>query len=147
MHQWHTPRRPLLEEQLCSVILPLAEQDFMHFVGVGQPSRTHLAECLLRHVMPAMEERASALKSKATAGDKAALQELLLLDGFGYEGVLEDWLCVDKNIAPAKIQCDGKTPPELLTMPLSGLVSRLTTLHTGYRIILNRVHLNRHSVV
>ena len=147
LHTWNRLHRRQLAGQWGVDIPELTEQVFLEFVGVGQPSRTHLAECLLRHVLPGMRKRAELLQRRALDGDKAALEELEQLDSFGYENVMEEWLSRDLPVAPAKISCEGKTPPEILTMPVGVLVSWLTSLHSGYRIILNLADLSAEDVL
>lgn len=144
---WNRQRRKQLEAQWQVEISVLTEEAFLEFVGMGQPSRTHLAECLLRHVLPGMQQHGEMLQQRALGGDKEALQELERLDRFGHENVLEEWLSRDLPVAPARISCEGKTPPEILTMPVGVLVSWLTSLHSGYRIILNLADLTAEDVL
>lgn len=144
---WNAQRRKQLQEQWQLDIPVLSEEAFLEFVGMGQPSRTHLAECLLRHVLPSMKERAETLQSQALCGDKDALKELERLDCFGYENILDEWLSHDQVLAPARMSGEGKTAPEILTMPVGVLVSWLTSLHSGYRIILNLADLSAEDVL
>ena len=147
LDHWNMYRRVAVEKAWEVAIPALSEAAFLEFVGVGQPSRTHLAECLLRHVLPGMQERADILHQRSLSGDAQAMEELKALDSFGYEAIMEEWLSNDSSVAPARISCDGKTPPEILTMPVGVLVSWLTTLHSGYRIVLNLADLTAEDVL
>ena len=147
LHMWNTHRRPEVEKAWHVPLPELSEESFLEFVSVGQPSRTHLAECLHKHVLPAMQQRAAVLQARALNGDVQAGQELQSLDSFGSEGIMEEWLCGEGQSPPGPFHCEGKAPPEILTMPVGVLVSWLTSLHSGFRIILNLADLSAEDVL
>lgn len=150
LRRWNAACRPELEKAWGVPVPELSEARFLEFVGIGQPSRTHLAECLLLHIQPAMGGRAAALRPRAAEGDAAALEELRRLDGFGCDGIMEEWLGADRDAISGAGDLDEESSspmPEILSMPAGALISRLAGLHARCRIILNLADLTAVDVL
>lgn len=144
LQAWNNECRPTVENEWGVYIPALTEEAFLNFVGVGQASITHLAECILRHVHPAMEEYAAQLRQRVKDGDADAMSQLRMLDAFGFDNVLAEWLPVDRSAAMHAPDADL---PEIMAMPVGVLVSWLTNLHSGYRITLNLAKLTAEDVL
>lgn len=150
LEYWNEHHRLRLQSEWGAPIAPMDKEDFLAFVGTGQPSLVHLAEYILKHILPAMQTRAAALRPLLADPARAeqVRQELEALDGFGYESVMDEWLSPKKNPGlPSRHVPDQEGMPELLSMQPGVLVSWLTNLHSGYRIILNLAKMDPRDVL
>ncbi|MEG2172445.1 MAG: hypothetical protein RRY29_04210 [Desulfovibrionaceae bacterium] len=156
LNYWNTHDRLLVEEQWDCHIPELSDEEFTAFVGTGSPSMVHLAECLHRHVLPALTERGAMLRQhlENAAGIEseslvAMRAELDALNAFGYENIIETWLNPSNNpvLAASHLTVTQDDRPEILSMEPGVLVSWLMNLHSGYRIALNLANLNAIDVL
>lgn len=153
---WNEHDRLLLAKQWNCLIDVLPRENFKTFVGTGSPSMVHLAECLHKHILPALKERGAILRQrieeKNTLDPETRQQihkELVELNGFGYENIIDTWLTPTNNpaLAVAQMPFEGVDRPEILSLQPGILVSWLMNLHSGYRIALNLANLNAVDVL
>lgn len=147
---WNVHYRSRLQGEWGASIPPLDKEDFLAFVGAGQPSLVHLAEYILKHILPAMQTRVAALRPLLADPARAeqVRQELHALDTFGYESLMDEWLSPEKNPGlPSRHVPDQADMPELLSMEPGVLVSWLASVHSGHRIILNLAKLDSRDVL
>lgn len=135
--------RPELERAFDIRIPPLADADFLAFVGQGQASNLHLAEFIHLHLLPLLRERLVALsQAGACAGEDACrdiertVQQMNALDA---EAVAERFL---KPACNPDIPDPGRprnTPdePDLLKLTPKALMERIGGLYPSSRITLN----------
>ena len=69
LNAWNDRERPRLAEAWGVEVPALDQQDFLDFVGRGQPSMHHLYEFLHRHILPAARERAERLARSISEGN------------------------------------------------------------------------------
>ncbi len=122
---------------------PLDEATFLKFVGIGQKSEVHLAECLCNHILEALQKRLRQLKQTYKTGNESTRSEIDAwidtMNAFDIETTVKKYLSRENN--PDVIYPDtpraGKEVPGLLTLTPSEILARLTELRSGYRITLN----------
>lgn len=147
LDRWNTGRRLELSRAWGTEIPEIKPGRLMACVGLGQPSFEHLAECMHGHVLPFAKERARALKERVAAGDDedgAAEREILELENLTSAVIARDWL--EGSDLPV-IGEGGKDLPVMFTRTPAEMVEELSTLHTGYRLILNLAGLNVRDVL
>ena len=134
-----------LNERFGTDLPPLNQEAFLAFVGVGQPSLTHLAEFLHTSLLPCLEKRAEALRRDiADAGTSAeargyARDQLKAMDAVSPETLADNFLRTDKNpsVPDIHLPTDDASLPLLLRQSPEELVRRLQALRSGYRLTLN----------
>jgi hypothetical protein len=119
--------RHRLNQELGTAIEPLRMQDFLHFVGAGQPSLHHLARFI--HTAAAghcREERRERLAA------------------YPVDNIIGQFLAPHQNPEiPDPLQPrEGPEVPLLLQQELKGLLSRLLSLHSSSKFTLNLSNLS-----
>jgi hypothetical protein len=122
---------------------PLQREDFLHFVGAGQPSVLHLARFIHNALDREIAKEAPALLEElaGATGEKKALLErrILLLRKYTVETLIEQILQPSRNPEvhdPAHPE-DGVDLPPLLRNTPKSLLTRLLSLHSSSRFTLN----------
>jgi len=123
-----------LSERLGLLLPPLDLDEFMIFVGVGQPSLLHLA----RFIHNSLQAAAALETGKASADSSRHVK------GFSVESIINDFLLPSKNPQlhdPTRPQeCDDLPP--LLSVSPKKMLSRLLSLHSSSRFTLNLSNLS-----
>jgi len=138
--------RPTLNEELGLELQAFKINDFLKFVGSGQPSLLHLARFIQETVLRQAQDRYPNLSKQvgtATGDEKKKLQALLeLLNRLDVEKIISEYLAPWQNQelrdpgCPA--DCDESDDiPELLRLDPQTLIKRLLSLHSSSRFILN----------
>ena len=142
---WNELQRPQLAEAWGVPVPELTVEDFLRFVGRGQPSALHLAECLHRHVLPSARERAAKLAGQE---GEAVRAELETLENLGPDAITDNWLSPAKH--PELPDLNRPAPPEempaLLRLSPYELTRELQELNPGYRLVLGTAGLNVEDV-
>ena len=147
LDRWNEGKRRELSQAWGTEIPEIKAGRLMACVGLGQPSFEHLAECMHGHVLPFAKIRAQELKERVAAGqddDGAAEREILELENLTSAVIARDWL--EGSDLP-EIGADQKDVPVMFTRSPAQMVEELSTLHTGYRLILNLAGLNVRDVL
>ncbi len=134
---------PLLNQRFGLDLKDFAESDFLEFVGVGQPSVTHLADFLHQRIMERVRELLPELRRRhqAACGDERRAIELIVrkLDDLGSEDLVD--MCLRHELHPElpdpKLPRDDPAAPELLRLTPGELLDRLHSLRAGSRVTLN----------
>ena len=138
---WNQKHREKLEQEWEEAIPELSAEEFLKYIGRGQPSPQHLAEAIHRHVLPAAKRRAEKL---AASEEEGAAAELQYLENLGIEAIMEDWLSPENN--PELVDFFKPMPhehmPSLLRLSPMELVRELQELNPGYRLVLGAVGLS-----
>lgn len=138
---WNEGVRPLLEESWESNIPILRAEDFLKYVGRGQPSLQHLAEALHKHILPIVQARAKQLAEKNIPEAKKELDYLENLNAYKIE---TDWLASEKHPELLDLSKPDlpERMPELLALSPADLVRELQDLNPGYRLVLGAAGLS-----
>ncbi|MDE5832606.1 MAG: hypothetical protein K2H64_06425 [Desulfovibrio sp.] len=138
---WNDYVRPKIEEEWDEDIPPLADSEFINFVGRGQPSSQHLSEALHKHILPILKKRALKLKKLNTDDAK---KEIEYLDNLGADTIADEWLAASKHPELLDLSHPDipERMPELLRMTPLELVRALQNLNPGYRLVLGAAGLS-----
>ncbi|MDE5878424.1 MAG: hypothetical protein K2G99_00080, partial [Desulfovibrio sp.] len=146
LNAWNDLPRARLMEAWGVEVAPLDQQDFLDFVGRGQPSMHHLSEYLHRHVLPAARKRAQRL-AEAGSADTAAAEELAALENLSADIIADEWLNAENipEVRDLLEPCHGDVP-QLLRLSPQELVRELQELNPGYRLVLGLTDLRVEDV-
>jgi len=132
---WNDKERKELENEWGEEIPPLTPEDFLAFVGRGQPSQQHLVEAIHRHMLPIARRRAEKLALLDTPEAKAEIEKL---ENLNEEQISEHWLSAAEHseIIDLNAPDNPENMPEILRLPPDELVLELQELNQGYRLVL-----------
>jgi hypothetical protein len=122
---------------------PLREDDFVRFVGAGQPSILHLARFIHNAIVGNVQQELDALcdEQQGTSSDREKRVRLHhdLLKKMGVERIIEEFLVPSRNpeIANPNHPKEGPDLPELLRLSPPQQLRRLLSLHSSSRFSLN----------
>ncbi len=135
--------RLTLSRDLELTLNPLNREEFLRFVGAGQPSVLHLARFIHNDLSAVIAKEVQTLlvEQAGAAGEgQAPLQKRLeLFRQFTLETIIEQFLLPSQNPEihdPAHPE-DGVELPELLQLRPKDLLARLLSLHSSSRFTLN----------
>lgn len=135
--------RPEIERTFNLQIPLIPEADFLSFVGAGQVSNLHLAEFIHLHLLPAMEQRATALReacTRAATEERLRMERLIAdMEALDSEAVVERYLrpACNPDLPNPNIPGNAADEPRLLKLTPAALMNRLRELHPSSRITLN----------
>ena len=131
----------------------LSEDDLIRFVGVGQTSRTHLAECIFQRIIAAFAAGIDERRARYAAGDaaekKALEKQVAAINSLTPEAIYADWLDREKNptvVIPAD-QLEEDILPAIRRLSPPDLVRMLTTIHSPCHVALNLAGLEAEDVL
>ena len=145
LEAFNTHHRNALNAELSLSLSPCNKQDFLTFVGAGQPSLLHLARFihnnLMQQIQRAAEEIADKLNTQGlSAEEKTELKNRLKkIRNIHVETITEKYLLPSRNPTindPAHPQ-DCPDLPEQLRLSPYALLSELTSLHSSSKFTLN----------
>jgi hypothetical protein len=132
-----------LSRDLEVTLQPLLKQEFLRFVGAGQPSVLHLARFIHNDLAANVDKEAAAYHREAgsAGGEGKALLEKRLetFRKYNLETIIERFLLPNDNPEvhnPAQ-PADGIELPGLLQLSPKALLAKLLTLHSSSRFTLN----------
>ncbi len=140
--------RQTLNQTLELSLEPLQMDEFLRFVGAGQPSVLHLARFIHNAIVLHLQKEVRDLQQNRieTAGDKEkrTTRRLEQLREMSIETIIERFLLPSSNPEvhdPTHPQ-DSPDLPELLRLSPGKLLSRLLTLHSSSKFTLNLSNLS-----
>ena len=148
LNEFNKQHRLSVSEQFGLKISLLEKNEFLNFVGVGQPSILHLAKFIHTKLLPAMEARTLELRSLYTTSDsneKQRINDLVKeMNALNSEVIVERFLRPSKNpeIHDPNIPRDDSQVPALLKLSPEEMLEKLSRLHSGYRATLNLTNLS-----
>lgn len=146
MRTWNETQRRPLAEAWGEPIEALTEDVFMQYIGVHQASMSRLAECLHRHVRPAMKRRAAKLLAMDS---EEAYAELEALEELGPSTIYENWLSPAKHPDMPNMDDPASMPedaPEIMRLSAAELTRELLSVSGGHRLVLNTTGLSVEDV-
>jgi hypothetical protein len=143
LHAWNKNMRGQLEKAWGTPVPELSGEDFLNFVGRGQPTTLHLAECLHRHILPAARARAEILARRPGPEADAELREL---ENLGTEQIVENWLSPAKFSEMRHASVPERELPALLRHTPKKLIDELLACNPGYRLVLGTMGLTVEDV-
>jgi hypothetical protein len=143
LQKFNTVYLPRIRDTYQLELAPIAEADFLKFVGSGQKSRFHLSEYIQNQMVNALQARVLKLRASYAAGDEREREKIgayiAMLDGLDVEATVRAYLRPENNpdIPSGASWTEDEEQPELLTLTAPQVLDRLTQLRLGYRITLN----------
>jgi hypothetical protein len=144
---------PVLNQRLGIELAPIAEAEFLAFVGIGQKSKLHLSKFVHDKLMKALKERIAALGRELAAAPADRRREITewvdCLNRMDLEALVDGFLEQAQNpeIAFPDQPFEGPDVPELLRLTPPDILGRLAALHSGYRVTLNLTDLKADEVL
>ncbi len=145
---FNNTHRETLNNELMLALEPLLRNDFLRFVGVGQPSLLHLARFIHNALTPHIQQEISVILDSLKKADKEkpnnSLTHLKRLKDISIETIIEQFLLPSRNpdIHDPSLPGDNSTVPELLQLGPDPLLSRLLSLHSSSKFTLNLSNLS-----
>ena len=126
------------------VLLPAITEEEIHaIVGLGQTSKTHLAELIFRHLCDKFRERLPELRERYLEGsteEREALDALAdQMNSLTADAIADEWLSYAKNpdIPLPRYTDDLVNVPEIMRFLPATLMGWLTSIRPNCNIILN----------
>ena len=148
LEAFNADHRKLLSEELGFSIEALQEQDFLDFVGAGQPSLLHLARFIRQAIFTgAQREINHRLPMEETPAPQSRHETQRYrqrLDAFDVDTIITHFLLPSRNPAihdPSRPQLTADLP-ELLRYGPKELLQRLNSLHSSSEFTLNLSNLS-----
>lgn len=143
LEQYNARLRHELGQELGLSLSEIPESEILSFVGVGQMSRTHLAELMYRRIRSAFAEAEPALREGYAASgpaEKEAMRAWLeKLNAVSPEAIFSDWLNKKKN-PDVPVPSDPRERdrlPEIMRLLPTTLIDWLTSIRSHCHITLN----------
>ena len=150
---WNSKHAPALSAELDIPVPLLDPEKFREFVGNGQPSYLHLAEFTHKQLLPLLREKAGELAREigelGPERGEAKLQLLKYMDSLTPQIIMEKWISPESNPEIPSPDVPLITPdvPPLLRLDPNELLTKLVSLRTGYRNILQLSGLTAEDVL
>ncbi|KJS03172.1 MAG: hypothetical protein VR65_02810 [Desulfobulbaceae bacterium BRH_c16a] len=122
---------------------PLQENDFIRFVGAGQPSVLHFARFIHNAVVDNVRQAVSAIREESAGGSPSLTERVRLyherLRKMGVERIIEEFLVPSRNpeISNPNHPRESHDLPDLLRLNPPELLRLLLSLHSSSRFTLN----------
>ncbi len=149
LHKFNTSLRYEISNEFGIPLDPINENDILALVGVGQTSRTHLAELIYRQIKSNFL-REYTQSPMQTAEQQALFQQLLQkITNLSPETIVDTWLGQDKNpdISLPLLTSDEQNVPEIMRLLPTTLIDWLTSIHPDCHITLNLSNLQAEDVL
>ncbi len=145
---YNSRHRLELGRDLELTLLPLEREQFLQFVGAGQPSVLHLARFIHNDLADKMDKEVQSLlkeQEQAEGETKIHLQKRLeVFNNYSLETLIEQFLLPSSNpeVHDPAHPDDDVDLPELLRLSPKALLSKLLSLHSSSRFTLNLSNLS-----
>jgi hypothetical protein len=132
---------------------PLPETTFREFVGTGQASLLHLAECIHLHCSPLLRQRLGVLRRElAEAGEQARgeiAKQIQVISEIEPSYFADACLAPEHNpeLPDPGIPSDSPDVPDILRLSPIVLLDWLSSMRAGHRIVLNLADLSPEDVL
>lgn len=143
LDQYNLRLRHELELEFGVRITEISRQEILHFVGIGQTSRTHLAELIYRRIVTAFDEQLPHLEAEyaqADAEGRARIDARLdKINDLSSESINAQWLNKQRNptVPVATDPEEQDKLPEIMRLLPMTLIDWLTSIRSPCHITLN----------
>jgi len=143
LEEFNRKHRLVINEAYGLSLAPLALEDFLAFVGAGQPSLFHLSKFIYTCMFPEIQQVAERMQEQQKDAEDEerlhivhAIETMKALDP---DAIIESFLKPDRNsvIHNPFEPNDEPDVPNLLRFAPDKLLGQIAALHSGFRIILN----------
>jgi hypothetical protein len=153
LRNFNEQHRREIGKRLGIEVSELKEDEFLAFVGIGQKSRLHLSKFIQNKITDALRLKAKALCDEMERAGPERKDEIRRwvdkADKLDLEALVDEYLTRERNPDiefPDRPSADPETP-ELLRLAPCEILSRLSSLHSGYRVTLNLTDLTAADVL
>jgi len=153
LENWNTRHRLHEGKRFALEFPPLPTEKFREFVGAGQASLLHLAECIHLHCYPLLQQRLDVLQRELVDADereRANIEEQIRLIREMEPAYFSD-ACLSPEHNPdlpdPNVPSDTPDVPDILRLSPLVLLDWLSSLHAGHRITLNLAGLSPEDVL
>ena len=153
LKEFNSKHLPLINEAYEIEVAPMIEDEFIAFVGTGQPSLLHLAKLIFSKMLPAMAKAVEALRESWPRFDQEERLRLShaveVMNTLDVDAIIESFLRPEKNpgLHNPYVPQSGPEVPDLLLLSPEALLDRLVTLYSGSRVTLNLCRLSPADVL
>ncbi len=141
LEEFNRKHRLIINEAYGLTVAPLAIEEFLEFVGSGQPSVLHLAKYIYTRILPEMREVAGRMKERYLNADDEerlciahAIEVMKVLDP---DAIIETFLQPSRNPVITNTFEPSDEAPALLRLSPPELLERIVDLNVESQIILN----------
>lgn len=142
-----------LNQKLDVDLTPIVPEEFLLYVGIGQKSKLHLSKFIHDKLLVELRKRVTILRSEYIEADTGRREEIATwvenANKLDLESIIDGYLSPEKNPETTNpdIPADGPGIPKLLRLTPFELLSKLSQIHTGYRLTLNLTNLKVEDVL
>lgn len=132
---------------------PISREEFLSFVGIGQPSLLHLAEFVYKRCLPGLELRYAEIKAAYDMASDAEKEEYVRLlshiSSMDSSKIQEYWLSREYNsdIPDPSVPVNSSDLPEIMRLSVHSLVDWITSIRPNSKITLGLGGLRVEDVV
>jgi hypothetical protein len=153
LREFNERHLPLISEAYGIMPGSMDMDEFIAFVGTGQPSLLHLAKFIYGRMLPAMEKAVEEYRSILHMVDREERMRIThaveVMNTLDVDAIIEGFLLPEKNpgIHNPYEPRPGPGVPGLLRLPPQDLLDRLVSLQSGFRVTLNLNNLSTADVL
>ncbi len=131
----------------------VSHDEFRQFVGIGQASIVHLAECIYKKLLPLIIQKQEQLENLLESDDESTLEKAqklhIVLQSFSSATIYSNYIIAEKNpdIASPDIPSDSLDVPEIMRQSPVSLLDWLSSIYSDCMITLNIARLNCEDVL
>ena len=132
---------------------PISREEFLSFVGIGQPSLLHLAELVYKHCLPGLEKRHAEIEAAyptASAAEKMQYDLLLKrISAMDSSEIQERWLSREYNsdVPDPSVPANTRDLPEIMRLSVHSIVDWITSIRPNSKVTLGLGGLRLEDVV
>jgi hypothetical protein len=153
VEEFNRRHRLVINEAYGTSLVPIVLDDFLAFVGSGQPSLHHLAKYIHTRLLPEMRDVAIRLRSEykvAEEEEQLRIRHAIeVMKAFDPDAIIESFLQPSKNpgVHNPNVPHEGPDVPELVQLSPEELLERVASLNAGIRVTLNLTGLSPADVL
>ncbi|MHB8790366.1 MAG: hypothetical protein ACYDBT_10845 [Desulfobulbaceae bacterium] len=153
LKEFNSKHLPLINEAYGIQLAPIISDEFIAFVGTGQPSLLHLAKYIYSRMLPAMAAVVEELRENWPRFSQEermhAAHAVEIMNTLDVDAIIEGFLRPNKNpeLYNPYVPQAGPEVPALLLLTPEALLDRLVALHSGSRVTLNLSRLSAVDVL
>lgn len=142
LERYNAVHRQDIERIFGIELAPISREEFISFVGIGQPSLLHLSELVYKHCLPGLEKRhAEILAAYPTAGaeERAGYDKLLKrICGMDSSEIQEHWLSrvYNSDIPDPAVPANTRDLPEIMRLSVHSIVDWVTSIRPNSKVTL-----------
>jgi hypothetical protein len=153
LKEFNSKHLPVINEAYGVQLAPIIPDEFIAFVGTGQPSLLHLAKYIYSLMLPAMVEAVDSLRENWPRFSQEERMHVAhaveIMNTLDVDAIIEGFLRPNKNpgLYNPYVPQEGAEVPALLLLTPEALLDRLVALYSSPRVTLNLSRLSAADVL